>query len=63
MARRSGTHYSFFEVHDNISSDEILELEGLLLHIFRHDSRIKLENQQFGLNKLKRVSGRAAWES
>jgi hypothetical protein len=34
------THFSIFEVHDNVSRDEILELESLLLIIFRHDPRI-----------------------
>jgi len=32
--RRVGTHYSFFEVHDNIFREEILELESLLLPDF-----------------------------
>src|SRR5271168_1421288 len=36
------THYSFFEVHDNVSGEDILELEGLFLRIFRHDPRVKL---------------------
>ncbi len=31
------THFSVFEVHDNISRDEILELEALFLHIYRKD--------------------------
>lgn len=50
------THYSFYEVHDNISREEILELEGLLLRIFRHDPRIKLSNVQLGSNTLRRLS-------
>ncbi|HWZ44339.1 MAG TPA: hypothetical protein VNW97_12745 [Candidatus Saccharimonadales bacterium] len=57
----SWTHYSFFEVHDNIGRDEILELEGLLLRIFRHDSRIKLDNVQLGSTKLKALSKAPAW--
>ena len=61
--KKDWTHYSFFEVHDNIGGNEILELEGLLLHIFRHDPRIELENKQIGSNKLKRVSGKEVWES
>jgi hypothetical protein len=56
------THYSFFEVHDNIGREEILELEGLLLRIFRHDPRIELDNVQLGSNKLKALSKKAAWE-
>jgi hypothetical protein len=42
------THYSFFEVHDNVSGEEILELEGLFLRIFRHDPRVRLDNVQLG---------------
>ena len=32
--RKHWTHYSFFEVHDNVSHDEIRELESFLLSIF-----------------------------
>jgi hypothetical protein len=59
--RKDWTHYSFFEVHDNVSRDEILELESLLLGIFRHDSRIDLENKQKGSAKLYQLRKRAAW--
>lgn len=50
------THYSFFEVHDNVSREEILELEGLFLRIFRHDPRVKLDNVQLGSTILRRLS-------
>src|SRR5437764_15308759 len=43
-AKDGWTHYSFYEVHDNIFREEIFELESLLLRLFRHDSRIKLAN-------------------
>jgi hypothetical protein len=59
------THYSFFEVHDNVSHKEILELEGLFLRVFRHDLRVKLDNKQRGsviLRKLSKDSSRA-WRS
>lgn len=59
--KKGWTHYSFFEVHDNIRGDEILELEGLLLHIFRYDPRIELQNRQVGSRRLKKLSGRTAW--
>lgn len=36
--RKDWTHYSFYEVHDNVSREEIMELESLRLAIFRHDS-------------------------
>jgi hypothetical protein len=35
--RRKATHFSVFEVHDNISEEEVRELEGLLRHIFARD--------------------------
>lgn len=50
---KNWTHYSFFEVHDNVTSDEIRELEALLLGIFRDDPRIKLANKQKGSQKLR----------
>jgi hypothetical protein len=50
------THYSFFEVHDNISREEIRELEGLFLWIFRHDSRVRLANVQRGSRIFKSLS-------
>lgn len=59
--RDKWTHYSFFEVHDNISRDEILELEGLFLRIFRDDPRIKLANV-LGSRTLKQLSKESAWQ-
>ena len=50
------THYSFFEVHDNISREEILELEGLFLRVFRHDPRVRLDNKQKGSSVLRELS-------
>ena len=46
------THFSLFEVHDNIMREEIRELESLLLGIFRYDSRIHLANAQKGSKKM-----------
>jgi hypothetical protein len=40
------THFSVYEVHDNISREEILELEALFLHIYRHDQRANRLNLQ-----------------
>ena len=59
--RKDWTHYSFFEVHDNISREEILELESLLLAIFRHDSRIVLKNKQKDSGKLQKLRKKEAW--
>lgn len=50
------THYSYFEVHDNISSEEIRQLESLLLTIFQHDKRITLDNVQHGGSELRKLS-------
>lgn len=50
------THYSYFEVHDNISSEEIRQLESLLLTIFRHDKRIDLDNIQHGGREFRKLS-------
>lgn len=49
------THFSLFEVHDNVTSDEIREIEALLLVILRKDSRISLENKQTSTRRLNKV--------
>jgi hypothetical protein len=59
--KKNWTHYSFFEVHDNISREEILELESLFLRIFRNDSRVKLANVMFGSKVFKTLSKDRAW--
>lgn len=59
--KKDWTHYSFFEVHDNISREEILELESLFLRIFRNDSRVKLANVMFGSKVFKTLSKDKAW--
>jgi hypothetical protein len=55
------THYSLFEVHDNVSREEILEIEQLFLRMFRHDNRIKLDNIQHGSAVFKRLSRKSQW--
>ena len=40
------THFTIFEVHDNISREEIRELEALFLHIYRKDRRANELNRQ-----------------
>lgn len=57
------THYSMFEMHDNITRDEIRELESLLLAIFRHDRRIALTNKQQGSTRLYRLRRRVLWKT
>lgn len=49
------THFSFFEVFDNVRGEEIEELEGLLRHIYRRDSRANRLNTQKAYAKLGRV--------
>ena len=62
-ARKPGwTHYSLFEVHDNVTRDDIRELEALLLGIFRHDSRIQLSNKQVGSRKFYALRRKAMWK-
>jgi hypothetical protein len=55
------THYSFFEVHDNVSREEILELESFLLAIFRHDPRIELANKQKSSYRLWQLRKKLVW--
>ena len=40
------THFSYFEVWDNISNQEIKELEGLFRQLYRFDSRANTFNKQ-----------------
>jgi len=49
------THFSVFEVHDNISREEIRELEGLFLSIYRLDSRANRLNRQRSHGKLNEI--------
>jgi hypothetical protein len=59
--KKGWTHYSVFEVHDNVTREEIRELEALLLGIFRDDQRIGLVNMQLGSKALKRIRVGADW--
>lgn len=49
------THFSLFEVWDNITEAEVSELEGLFRHIYRKDTRANPLNVQKGFKKLKKV--------
>ncbi len=40
------THFTVFEVHDNITDLEIRELEGLFRHMYRKDSIANKYNKQ-----------------
>jgi len=58
---RNWTHYSFLEAHDNVTRDDLRELESLLLSIFRHDPRIKLANVQKSSRTLYKLRQRKMW--
>lgn len=49
------THCSVFEVHDNVTADEIRELEGLFRHIYRADAQASRLNKQRGFRKLRAI--------
>jgi len=56
--RRKGdmwTHFSAFEVWDNIREEEIRELEGLFRHIYRRDRQANRLNRQRGFKKLVKI--------
>lgn len=50
------SHFSIYEVWDNIRTEEIAELEGLFRHIYRKDAQANRLNVQKGFKKLKRVN-------
>jgi hypothetical protein len=49
------THFSVFEVWDNISDAEIEELEGLFRHFYKRDSKANKLNKQKGYQKMFKV--------
>jgi len=57
------THFSLFQVHDNVSDAEIAEVEGLFRQIYRNDSRANRLNLQkmHGPLKKVRVSDLSTW--
>lgn len=61
--KKNWTHFSLFEVHDNVTREEIRELEALLLGIFRHDPRVKLSNVQRGSRKLYELRKASHWSA
>ena len=46
------SHFSAFEVWDDVSEEEIKELEGLFREVYRKDTKF---NQLGGFDRLKRV--------
>ena len=53
--RELWTHFSVFQVWDNIREEEIVELEGLFRHIYRHDSAANRLNIQRGFKKARLI--------
>jgi hypothetical protein len=49
------THFSAYEVWNNIRDEEVAELEGLFRHIYRKDSAANALNIQRGFKKASRV--------
>lgn len=49
------THFSAFEVWDNITEAEVTELEGLFRHIYRKDTQANRINQHRAYKKLDKV--------
>jgi hypothetical protein len=49
------THFTLFEVHDNITNAEIKELEGLILCVYRKDSRANKHNVQLCYKPFRQV--------
>jgi len=60
-SKKGWTHFSFFEVHDNVTGAEIRELEGLLLAIFSDDPRIGLTNVQKESRKFRETRKPPVW--
>lgn len=49
------SHFSVFEVWDNVTDAEISELEGLARHLYRFDSTASTLNIQRGYKRLRQV--------
>jgi len=54
-AKKNWSHFSLFEVWDNIDEAEIAELEGLFREIYRKDERANHLNKQKKYKKLQKV--------
>jgi hypothetical protein len=50
------THFTIFEVHDNISREEVRELEALFLHVYRNDSRANGLNRQLSHGRFRKIT-------
>jgi hypothetical protein len=55
------THFSVFEVWDNITREQVQELEGMFRHIYRHDptaNRLNVQKSYSPLVKVRRQSSK-----
>jgi hypothetical protein len=60
------THFSIFEVWDNIRNDEVRELEGLFRHIYRfdtHANKLNVAKSYNALTTVRRAAAREDWMS
>jgi hypothetical protein len=58
------THFSVFEVWDNIREEEVRELEGILRHIFRKDShanKLGIQKSFRKLSKIRQATRKDGW--
>jgi hypothetical protein len=53
------THFSVYEVWDNIAKQQVEELEGLFRHIYRYDNEANKLNQQKSYSPLKKIHRRS----
>jgi len=63
LKNKNADRFSVFEVHDNVSEEEVRELEGLLRHVFARDQRVGVQSTQRTYGRLRRVAkeGWAEW--
>jgi hypothetical protein len=54
------SHFSAYEVWDNVREEEVEELEGLFRHLFRFDSKANRLAVQRGYKKLIRLRKKTA---
>ena len=52
------SHFSVFQVWDNIREEEVRELEGLFRHIYKFDARANKLNKQRGFKKLRLIKSK-----
>jgi hypothetical protein len=58
------THFSVFAVHENISTAEIKELEGLFRHVYRfdtHANRLNVARGYMTLVEVRKASKDLGW--